>query len=131
MLQIPHFSQLPLPPLNLKRGWRKIFYYMPPFEKHIFICTKKRDPSDPTGCCALKNSEAICEFFKSELKKRGLNKKMRANASGCLDHCAKGPTVVIYPDGIWYQVPTIEDAKEIIDSHLEKGKKVERLLIYK
>ena len=104
---------------------------MPPFEKHIFICTNERESSDPRGCCHSKGSEEIREFFKEELKKRGLANKIRANTAGCLDFCAKGPTVVIYPDAVWYQVPTIEDAREIIDSHLEKGKKVERLLIHK
>jgi len=102
---------------------------MPPFEKHIFICTNKRDPSDPRGCCMDKGSEQIKEYFKAELKKRGLKGRMRANAAGCLDHCAAGPTVVIYPEGVWYRVGTIEEAREIVEQHLLGGKIVERLRI--
>lgn len=104
---------------------------MPPFKKHLFICTNKRAADDPRGCCAAKGSDVVREFFKEELKKRGLSTEIRANAAGCLDFCVKGPVVVIYPDAVWYKVATIEDAKEIIDSHLEKNEKVERLLLFK
>ncbi len=104
---------------------------MPPFEKHLFICTNQRDPGDPRGCCASKGSEAIRDYFKDELKKLGLSNKIRANAAGCLDFCAKGPVVVIYPDAVWYKVATIEDAREIIDSHLIRGQEVERLRLFK
>ena len=31
-----------------------------------------------------------------------LKGKVRANKSGCLDVCEKGPAVVIYPQGHWY-----------------------------
>ncbi len=103
---------------------------MPPFEKHIFVCTNQRDASDPRGCCAAKGSEEIREFFKSEIKRRGLKSKIRANTAGCLDHCAKGPTVVIYPEGVWYRVETLADAQEVFDKHVEKGEIVERLLIW-
>lgn len=103
---------------------------MPPFKMHLFVCTHARDLKDPRGSCAARGSEKIRDFFKEELKKRGLSKGIRANASGCLDHCAQGPTVVIYPEGIWYRVQNFEDAQEIVEEHLEKGRLVERLLIY-
>ena len=49
------------------------------------------------------------------------------NAAGCLDQCLQGPTVVIYSEGIWYQVKTKEDAAEIIERHILRGEVVERL----
>ncbi len=104
---------------------------MPPFEKHIFICTKERSADDPTGCCKAKGSEKIAAFFKEEINKRGLKGRIRANPSGCLDQCASGPTVVVYPEAIWYSVPTLEDAKEILDQHIEKKQVVERLRLFK
>lgn len=100
---------------------------MPPFQKHIFICTKERSVDDPTGCCKLKGSEKIAAFFKEEVKRRGLKGKIRANPSGCLDACSKGPTVVVYPEAVWYQVNSLEDAQEIMDQHIEKNEIVERL----
>jgi (2Fe-2S) ferredoxin len=102
---------------------------MPKYERHIFICTNRRDPDNPKGCCAAKGSEQIREFFKKELSERGLKGRMRANAAGCLDQCAFGPAVVVYPEQVWYTVPTVDDAREIIETHLEKGIPVERLLM--
>lgn len=99
------------------------------FEKHIFICTHQREGSESQNCCRAKNAELIREYFKGELKKLGLNKKIRANASGCLDHCAYGPVIVVYPEGVWYRVPTLEDAKEILENHLLNNQRVERLII--
>ena len=58
---------------------------------------------------------------------RSPGRKIRANAAGCLDQCAKGPAVVIYPEQTWYTCPTVEDAKEILESHVIGGVPVERL----
>src|SRR5262245_23285914 len=100
---------------------------MPHYERHVFICTNRREPGNPKGCCAEKGSDAIREFFKKELHERGLKGRVRANAAGCLDQCAKGPAVVVYPEQVWYTVPTVEDAKEILESHILGGVVVERL----
>jgi (2Fe-2S) ferredoxin len=97
------------------------------FDYHIFICINERPASDPKGCCSAKGSAAIAEKFKEELHRRGLKGKVRANKSGCLDACEFGPSVVIYPDGVWYQRVSADDVNEIIESHILGGKPVERL----
>jgi (2Fe-2S) ferredoxin len=102
---------------------------MPKFIHHIFVCENMRSADDPRGCCGAKGSAEIQAKFKEEIKKRGLKGVVRSNKSGCLDQCAKGPTVVIYPEGIWYGGVSIEDVDEIMNSHIEGGKPVERLLI--
>jgi (2Fe-2S) ferredoxin len=102
---------------------------MPSLEKHVFICTNRRDPSNPKGSCALKGSEAIRERFKKELYDRGLKGRMRANAAGCLDQCENGCTVVVYPEQVWYGHVTPDDVTEIIEAHLIGGRPVERLLL--
>ncbi len=100
---------------------------MPHFAQHIFICTNKRDPEHPRKSCAQKGSEEICAVFKQELKSRGLSKTMRANSSGCLDQCEQGPSVVIYPEQVWYKITSAEEVKEVVEQHLLKGTPVERL----
>ena len=99
------------------------------FKKHIFICTNQRTPEDPRGCCSSRDSKKIQEAFKTQVKERGLKGMVRANPSGCLDHCAYGPSVVVYPEGIWYSVKTLEDVTEIMERHIVKGKVVKRLLM--
>jgi len=53
--------------------------------------------------------------------------KIRVNKAGCLDRCADGPVMVIYPQGIWYTLVDQDDVEEIIQSHLINGRPVERL----
>jgi (2Fe-2S) ferredoxin len=100
---------------------------MPHFDYHVFVCVNRRPSGDPKGCCADKGSEELREFFKSEIARRGLKGKVRINAAGCLDQCHQGPTVVVYSEGVWYQVKNKEDATEIIERHLLQGEVVERL----
>ena len=99
------------------------------FEKHIFVCENVRPADDPRGCCSAKGSKDLRQQFKSQLKKLGLNKEVRANASGCLDACEYGATVVVYPEQIWYGGVTKEDVEEIIQKHIIDGNPVERLFI--
>jgi (2Fe-2S) ferredoxin len=101
------------------------------FKYHIFICENLREASDPKGSCARKGSAEIRTALKDEIKKRGLRGVVRANQSGCLDACEFGPSVVVYPEGIWYGGVRPEDVSEIIESHILNDKPVERLLIEK
>lgn len=55
--------------------------------------------------------------------------RVRANRSGCLDQCEHGPTVVVYPEGVWYGGVKPEDVVEIIESHVVKGQPVDRLML--
>ncbi len=100
---------------------------MPHFERHLFVCTNQREPGNPKGSCAEKGADALRDFFKRELAVRGKKGLVRANAAGCLDQCAKGPALVVYPEQVWYTCPTVEDAQEILESHLIGGVPVERL----
>lgn len=102
---------------------------MPHLEKHVLVCTNRRDPDNPKGSCAQKGSEAVLERFKKGLHERGLKGRMRANASGCLDQCARGCVVLVYPEQAWYGGVTVDDVAEIIETHLLGGRLVERLLM--
>jgi len=69
--------------------------------------------------------------MKSRVKKLGLNGKgkIRINRAGCFDRCGEGPLLVVYPQAVWYTFIDLEDIDEIIESHLQNGKIVERLLV--
>lgn len=102
---------------------------MPGYKHHIFICENEREPGHPRGCCFEKGSPALRVAFKQEIAKRGLKGVVRANKSGCMDYCEKGPTVVIYPEGVWYSPKNVDDVKEIMSKHIDNGEIVDRLLI--
>ncbi len=101
------------------------------YRYHLFVCENRRPADDPRGCCAAKGGEAIRAALKEEIARRGLKHDARANASGCLDACPHGPTIVVYPEGVWYGGVRLEDVPEIVESHLVKGVPVERLRIRK
>lgn len=97
------------------------------FERHIFVCVHERDAGK--SCCSASGGLAVLDQFRAELSRRGLKDRMRANRSGCLDACACGTTVVIYPEGAWYGRVTSDDVAEIVESHLLQGIPVQRLLL--
>lgn len=100
---------------------------MSKFRYHIFVCTNQRPPANPRGCCDPEGGGALQALFKKELAARGLRAGVRANKAGCLDQCEHGPTVVVYPEAIWYGGVRPEDVAEIVESHILNGRPVERL----
>lgn len=98
------------------------------YRKHVFMCTNEREEGHPRGCCKEKGSEDVRNYMKAKAKSLGL-KDVRINASGCLDRCELGPSVVVYPEGVWYTCTSFEDADEILQKHLVEGGRAERLLM--
>lgn len=67
-------------------------------------------------------------YMKARAKELGLD-DVRINSSACLDRCELGPTMVIYPEGIWYSCATRDDIDEVLRRHLVEGGRVERLML--
>jgi (2Fe-2S) ferredoxin len=101
------------------------------FRHHVFVCENRRPADDPRGSCGSKGSEEIRGALKDELARRGLKGTVRANAAGCLDACADGPSIVVYPEGVWYGHVSPADVPEIVEEHLVNGRPVERLRMRK
>ena len=97
------------------------------YEKHIFICTN--DKPAPKKCCGSDRGMELVNLFKDKIKENGLNKTMRAQKTGCLDVCAFGPGMVVYPEGVFYGGVTPADVDEIFESHLLNNRPVERLIL--
>ena len=98
------------------------------FRLHAFICTNRRPDGHKRGSCAARGAEPLRDYLKARAKELGIG-GVRINAAGCLDRCELGPVMVIYPEGIWYNFHSYEDIDEILDSHLLKGGRVERLML--
>ena len=98
------------------------------YETHVFCCVNQRAPDHPRSCCSARGSRPLRDYMKSRAKELGLE-KTRINMAGCLERCELGPTMVIYPEGIWYTYDSREDVDEILERHLLGGKRVERLLL--
>ena len=102
---------------------------MPSFTWHVFVCGNVREAGHRRGCCDPEARQALREAFKSELQKAGCGTLARANHSGCLEQCEHGPTVVIYPQGIWYGNVTAQDVPRIVSKTILGGEILSDLLI--
>ena len=100
---------------------------MPKPERHVFVCLNARPPGNPKGSCSEKGSEAVFDQLKAMVKKAGL--PVIVNRTNCLKHCSQGITVAVHPDNVWYAHVRAEDLPEIVESHLEQGRPVERLFM--
>jgi (2Fe-2S) ferredoxin len=114
------------------------------FQTHVFCCTNRRPEGHKRGCCASKGSEELRNYMKTRAREMGLDRavavapqdaeqsrapKVRINGAGCLDRCEYGPAIVIYPEGVWYSPQNKADIDEILVTHIQQGKRVERLLM--
>ncbi len=95
------------------------------YQKHVFICTNQKDA--PKKSCGEVHGTELVNAFKEALKERGLHTTMRAQKTGCLDMCAFGPSLVVYPEGVFYGNVQPGDVEEIVESHLVNDTPVERL----
>jgi len=101
---------------------------MPHRDRYLFVCTNRRDPSDPRGSCAAKGSEAIAAKLKDALKTAGAARTVRACSSSCLDMCETGVSIVQEPEHVVYGRVTLDDVDEIVAA-AARGAVVERLVV--
>jgi len=99
------------------------------YTRHVFFCCNQRQNGE--ACCADHDAQAIRDYAKSKVKSLELagKGKVRINQAGCLDRCAEGPVIVVYPEEVWYTYVDRSDIDEIIEEHLVHGRVVERLRI--
>ena len=100
----------------------------PVYRIHVFCCVNDRPPSHWRGSCGAKGGRQLCDYMCRLAMVLGV-KRIRINHAGCMNVCEHGPVMVIYPEGVWYTFANHEDVKEILQSHIVKGKKVDRLLL--
>lgn len=99
------------------------------YRRHVFFCTNLRE--DGSACCQRFDARNLRDYMKQRSKELGIAGPggVRVNTAGCLDRCAEGPVMVVYPEAVWYTYLDQEDLDEIIREHLQNGRIVERLQI--
>lgn len=97
------------------------------YKYHVFFCTNQRD--DGRACCGNHHAQEMRDYAKERTKKLKLAGKgsVRVSNAGCMDRCAEGPCIVVYPQGVWYTYSEKSDIDAIVDEHLVNGRIVERL----
>ncbi|MFQ5950268.1 MAG: ferredoxin, partial [Nitrospiria bacterium] len=64
-----------------------------------------------------------------EIEKKELFGQVLVTESSCMGPCLMGPTVVVYPDAVWYRGVKTADVAEIMEEHITQGRPVERLAV--
>ena len=98
----------------------------PFYDAHIFVCCNRRPDGHKRGSCAASGSEKLRDYMKARAKEMGLE-RVKVNMAGCLSRCEHAPTMVIYPEGVWYRAETTEDIDRILEVHVRDGGRVEDL----
>ncbi len=93
---------------------------MTKYKNHILVC-------GGTGCRASQGEEIVTNL-KQKIAEKGLESDTLVVRTGCFGFCEKGPVVKIVPDNTFYVQVTPEDATDLVEEHLIKGRQVERLL---
>lgn len=108
-----------LKPEDLARLSAEVRERQAAFRARVLVCTG-------TGC--RKGGRALFERLAALLAERGLRDEIEIAATGCHGLCAAGPILAVHPDGVIYQKVKPGDLEEILESHLLRGRPVERLL---
>lgn len=91
-----------------------------PLTKHVLVCGN--------ADCADAGSITLIATLRRLLKETGRELDIRVTRTSCMGRCGEGPTVAVYPDGIWYRGVKETDAKELVDEHLLGDRLVSRLV---
>ncbi len=94
---------------------------MKSYRKHVLVCCTE-------GCCGARGGAEVFEVFRQELARHDLTDVL-VSQTLCSGACPKqGATVIVHPDGLWYEVTTPQEARKIVTHHLIEGQPVEQLL---
>lgn len=89
-------------------------------KKHVLVCGN--------ADCADRGSIPLITALRRQVKEAGRQRDIRITRTACLGRCGEGPTVSVYPDGVWYRGVGEEDAPELVTEHLLGDRIVARLV---
>jgi sirohydrochlorin cobaltochelatase len=88
--------------------------------KHVLICGN--------ADCASRGSIALLGKLRRLVRDVGQEQAIKITKTACMGRCGEGPTVAIYPDGIWYRSVQAADAAELVEQHLLNDRLLARLV---
>lgn len=89
------------------------------YRSHLLVCAG--------GACISSGCQDVRKAFIEAVAENALETEIDVISTGCMGLCELGPLAIVYPEGVFYQKLTPDDAKEIVEEHLLKGRVVERL----
>jgi sirohydrochlorin cobaltochelatase len=91
-----------------------------PLKKHVLVCAN--------ADCVDRGGISVLETFRRAVKAVKRTRDIKVTRTSCMGRCGEGPTVAVYPDGVWYRRVTPADAVDIVHEHLLRDRLVGRLV---
>jgi sirohydrochlorin cobaltochelatase len=91
-----------------------------PLAKHVLVCGNVD--------CAGAGSLGLIDRLRRLVKLAGRQQDIRVTRTSCMGRCGEGPTVAVYPDGVWYRAVQETDAEDLVREHLLGDRLVARLV---
>jgi sirohydrochlorin cobaltochelatase len=91
-----------------------------PIRKHVLVCGN--------ADCAARGSVSLLVALRRHVRDAALDNDVRITRTSCLGRCGEGPTVAVYPDGVWYRGVSAGDASELVREHVVGDRLVARLV---
>ncbi|MEN6402770.1 MAG: (2Fe-2S) ferredoxin domain-containing protein, partial [Armatimonadia bacterium] len=79
------------------------------YRSHVLVCAG-------AGCVS-SGSQAVADALEQALDDSKLTNEVRVVRTGCMGSCDLGPVAVVYPEGVFYQKLTVDDASTIVSEH--------------
>jgi (2Fe-2S) ferredoxin len=81
-----------------------------PYALHLMFCTNTRADGSQS-CGDTPDTQKLADELKVRFKNENL--PVRVTRTACLGPCAQGPNIMAYPQQVWYQEVTVQDAEAI------------------
>ncbi len=78
--------------------------------------------------CKASGADDVMKACREALERRGLAGKTDLKGTGCHGFCEKGPVMLVWPEGVFYNHVAARDAADIVASLTDGRRPVERLL---
>jgi len=83
-------------------------------KKHVLVCENID--------CAERGSKQFTRRLRKLIKKDGHEQVMKVTKTSCMGRCGEGPSLAVYPDGVWYRDVKLNDIDDIYQQHLLNDK---------
>lgn len=100
------------------------------FARHFFVCVNSRPAGGKGSCAGSGSAEVLFALQEGLAANPEIWDRVTVTPSGCLGPCSEGPTIVVYPEGVWYTRVSVADVAEIVAEHMVGGRPVERLVYH-
>ena len=100
---------------------------MPKPKSQVLVCVNERGPESAKPCCAARDGLAVYQAFKDRVREQSLKNEVLITRTGCLKHCSRGVTVVVWPGNFWFGGVTTGDVGEILERTALRGEPIDRL----